>query len=314
MGSSEPESGSLVPGHAVDIETDLGPLWAEKGENVLTEALISTGAWDPTIRGLLRTALSAGDTFVDAGANIGYYTVLASREVGPDGRVFAVEPDPVNLAILRANLDRHACSNVTVLPVAAWDEHADLNMVRPPNEGATARVGSGVPGGDRVTAAPLDDTVPGRVDFLKIDTELTDHIVVGGAQRLLRENPAMLITVEFHPWEDTHTGDSPTQVLEVYEGLGLSPYLITPPGDGVMPTTYGRIANPSLREGQPCFDFAMSREMPRRLIYRPPLLERMATRMLSRRGLERAGDLLEHMPKSIRPRFRHRDRAPGSPS
>lgn len=304
----------LGPGVAVEVETDLGPLWAEKGAPLLTEALSSMGTWDPTVSGLIRTALFEGATFVDAGANIGYFTVMASRQVGPQGRVFAIEPDPVNLAILRANLDRHSCSNVTVLPVAAWHERAELNLMRPPEDGAVTRVGMAEGGGELIRATPLDDVVTGRVDYLKVDTELTDHIVVQGARRILRDNPSMLITVEFHPWEATHTGESPADVLEVYKGLGLVPFVITPPGDGVMPTSWEQISDPDLREGQPCFDFAMSREMPARLLYAQPLAERVAVRILGRKGLERAGDLLDHVPKRIRPRVRHRDRRPpGTP-
>jgi FkbM family methyltransferase len=295
----------------MEVETDLGPLWAERGGHVVTAALLSNAAWDTTISGLIRTALTAGDTFVDAGANIGYFTVLASRQVGPGGRVFAIEPDSLNLAILRANLERHGCSNTTVLPVAAWHEPAKLNIMRPAAEGAIARVGGPGVGGDQITAAPLDDLIEGQVDYVKIDTELTDHLVVKGARRILAENPSMLVTVEFHPWETTHTGDKPAEVLRVYRELGLTPYAITPPGDGVMQTTFDRIADPDLEEGHNCFDFAMSRRMPEGLLYRPPLLERVGTRLLGPRGLERAGDLLGHIPERIRPKFRHRDRTPG---
>lgn len=303
--------GGVDPELAVEVDTDLGPLWAERGAHVVTEALISNAAWDTTISGLIRTALGPGDTFVDAGANIGYFSVLAAKQVGPEGRVFAIEPDPVNLAILQANLERHGCSNATVLPVAAWHEAAELNIARPATDGAIARVGGPGAGGDRITAGAVDDLISGPVDYLKVDTELTDHLVVQGARRTLAENPSMLVTVEFHPWEETHTGDSPAQVLQVYRDLGLTPYEITPPGDGVMPTSFARIADPDLPEGHNCFDFAMSRQMPDGLIYRPPMLERVGTRLLGRRGLERAGDLLGHVPERIRPKFRHRDRRPG---
>ena len=309
---TEPADGprGFDPEIVVETQTDLGPLWAERDARVLTPALLATGTWDPTVGGLIRTALRPGDTFVDAGSNIGYFTVLASRQVGPEGRVFAIEPDPVNLMILRANIERHSCENVTVLPIAAWDERAELNIMRPPEDGAAARVGGPATGGARVEAAPLDELVEGPVDYLKVDTELTEHRVVKGARRLLDENPSMLVTVEFCPWEDRHTGESPVAVLDVYRDLNLRPHLITPPGDGVMPTSYARIADPALIKGHKCLDFALSREMPERLLYRWPLLERGATRLLGRKGLKRAGDLLELVPERIRPGIRHRDRKP----
>jgi FkbM family methyltransferase len=313
---NEPNYGGVSPVWkvAIEVETELGPLWAERTGHVVTEALRSTGAWDATISGLIRTVLTPGATFVDAGANIGYLSILASREVGPQGRVFAIEPDPVNLEILKANLQRHSCSNVTVLPVAAWDKPAQLNLMRPPDDGAITRVMGGARDGQVVRAAPLDELISGPVDYLKVDTELTDHIVVRGARRLLTENPSMLITVEFHPGERTHTGDSSADVLDVYADLNLRPFTITLPGDGVTPSSYARIANATVGEGDNCLDFAMSRDMPDRLIYQTPLLERAAMKMLGPAGLKRAGDLLEYLPKRVRPKFRHRDREPGPSS
>src|SRR5436190_10823798 len=115
----------LDPDRVIEAQTVLGPLWVEKGAEILTRSLVEGGMWDPTISGLMTNVLRPGMTFVDAGANIGYFSVLGSQLVGPEGRVFAVEPDPLNLAILRANLERLGCSNVTVLPVAAWSERTE---------------------------------------------------------------------------------------------------------------------------------------------------------------------------------------------
>jgi FkbM family methyltransferase len=287
------------PELVIEADTDLGRLWVERSGEILTRTLVERGRWDPNISGLLRRVLEPGMTFVDAGANIGYFSVLGSQLVGPAGRVFAVEPDRTNLNLLRANLSRHECSNVTVLPMAAWSERTQLNIRRPPGEGAVARVG--VPeGGRTVPAARLDELISGRVDYLKIDCELTDHIVVRGAEGLIRENPAMLISVEFHPWDDSHTGDSPSEILDQYRRMGLRPYEISPVGKGVMETTFDRIASPALADGNVSFDFAMSRDMPDRLLARG---------LLRGRGvLERAGELLEHIPAPIRPRIRRRDR------
>jgi FkbM family methyltransferase len=286
--------GELDPERVVDAETDLGRLWVEKNATVLTRSLVEEGYWDPTISGLMRKVLEPGMTFVDAGANIGYFSVLGSQLVGPTGRVFAVEPDPVNLSILRANLSRHGCANTEVLPVAAWSERTSLKMMRPADEGAITQVG-GTDGGQTVPAAPLDEMISGPVDYLKIDCELTDQVVVRGSKRLIRDNPSMLITVEFHPYEDTHTGESPSEILIQYRDMGLSPYRIRKEGDWVTPTSYEELGNSELPDGFNCFDFAMSKELPKRML-RPKGL------------LERAGDMLEYVPEAIRPRIRHRDR------
>jgi len=287
---------TLDPERVLEAQTRIGPLWVERGAQVVTRSLVEEGYWDPNITMLLKKVLGPGMTFVDAGANIGWFTVIASRVVGPEGRVFAVEPDPFNLSVLEANLSRHDCSNVTVLPFAAWSERTELDFARPPDEGAVGRVGQ-KGGGDLVRAARLDELIDGRVDYVKIDCELSDHVVVQGAEGLFTENPSMLVSVEFHPWHESHLGDSPAQVLDVYRRLELIPYEIVP--HGLRETDWERIASPRLQKDHIAFDFAMSRCPPATL----------EGRGLMKKGwLERAGDLLDHVPASIRPPIRHRDR------
>src|SRR5262245_46342376 len=117
---------ALGQAEVIDAETDLGRIYLEKGANLVTPSILEEGTYGPELSALLRDTLRPGMTFVDAGANIGYLSVLASKLVGEEGRVFAVEPFPLNARILEANLARHGCTNATVLPVAAWSERADL--------------------------------------------------------------------------------------------------------------------------------------------------------------------------------------------
>ena len=55
-------------------------------------AILHGGQWEPHLTGY-RGHLKPGMTFIDVGANIGYFTVLASRLVGPEGRVIGFEPN-----------------------------------------------------------------------------------------------------------------------------------------------------------------------------------------------------------------------------
>ncbi|MGA8926790.1 MAG: FkbM family methyltransferase [Solirubrobacterales bacterium] len=301
----------LDPDRVVEARTVLGPLLVEKDAEVLTRSLLEVGMWDQTISGLMENVLRPGMTFVDAGANIGWFSVLGSRLVGPTGHVFSVEPDPVNLSILRANLERNGCSNVSVVPVAAWSERTELDFARPPEEGAVARVGQDDGSGQRVPADRLDALIEGPIDYIKVDCELSDHVVVQGAEGLLRRNPAMLISVEFHPWHESHLGDRPPEILDRYRDMGLHPYEIV--RKGIRATTWEEIASPDLLEGHISFDFVLSRRdnaelKTRGLIARKGLLERQGVDLAKQKLLRAAGDLLEFVPQPIRPPIRHRDR------
>ena len=307
---AEAGAAQLDPGRVIEAPTIVGTLWLERsGENV-TRCLLDEGVWDLPISGLMENLLEPGMTFVDVGANIGYFSVLGSRLVGPTGRVYAIEPDEFNLAVLRANLTRHDCANVTVLPVAAWSERAELDFHRPP-DGAVARVGQDDGSGLRVPAAPLDELVDGPVDYLKVDCEHSDHVVVRGARRVLDGNPSMLLSVEFHPWEGSHLGESPQEILASYRAMGLRPYEIV--RRGIHPRSWEEIANPDLPQGNISFDMAISRADPdelrqRGLIARKGILERPAVDRTKQRLLRAGGDLLGRVPEPIRPRIRYRDR------
>ena len=111
-----------LPEDVVEAETAIGTLWLDATDTLITPLIREHHHWEGDVTAFLEHALRPGMTFVDVGANIGYFSVLGSQLVGDKGRVFAVEPDSRTLAILRANLWRHRGSNASVLPLAAYSE------------------------------------------------------------------------------------------------------------------------------------------------------------------------------------------------
>ena len=81
------------------------------------------GIWEPYETSLLLSMLRPGDVFVDVGANIGYFSVLAASVVGDDGAVFAFEPDPDNFRLLRRNVALNGQQASIVAVQAALAEH-----------------------------------------------------------------------------------------------------------------------------------------------------------------------------------------------
>ena len=72
--------------------------------------------------------LKPGDVVVEAGAYVGYYTLKMSQEVGPTGRVIAVEPVDENRNIILKNIEANDIQNVTVLPYAIWNEKGTVTF------------------------------------------------------------------------------------------------------------------------------------------------------------------------------------------
>jgi FkbM family methyltransferase len=298
----------LDPDGFVDVETDVGPLWVERDAEILTPELVESGRWQQDVISLMSAALRPGMTVVDAGANIGYVSVKASKLVGPAGKVFCVEADPGNVPILQTNLWRNGCTNATVLPVAAWSERAELNLtVFPDGGGACSHVSSGPVEDSAVPAYRLDELIDERVDYLKVDCEGTDHIVLSGATGFFRANPRLIATVEFAPDRDSHTGDTPADILSLYERLELKPYLITNAGR-LRRGTYRGLASSGSPDRLVVLDFALAGKQPTRLLAEHYLKEVPKTGFAHL--LRFGGDLLEYVPEPIRPRIRGRDRRP----
>ena len=62
------------------------------------------GVWEPIEASFIRGRLKPGMTLLDIGANVGYFSILGARAVGPSGTVVAIEPEPANYALLCANI------------------------------------------------------------------------------------------------------------------------------------------------------------------------------------------------------------------
>lgn len=75
------------------VEIDGLTIFLNPADKTITQAVLQSDAWEPETTAAIRNILKPGDTFIDVGANIGWFTLIASREVGEKGRVIAFEPD-----------------------------------------------------------------------------------------------------------------------------------------------------------------------------------------------------------------------------
>jgi FkbM family methyltransferase len=168
-----------------------------------------TGRYAPLEGALVRTSLGVGDTFVDVGANFGYFTLMAAAEVGRAGRVVAVEPDPRMVAELAANVALNALDRVTVVAAVASDRAGTVRLSGFREEGGNWGVSSivaAVDGGVSmdVPCAPLD-TLLDRADvdgvaLVKVDVEGAEGRVLAGMREGLRRRRYRRVMVELHPW------------------------------------------------------------------------------------------------------------------
>jgi FkbM family methyltransferase len=144
-----------------------------------------------------------GHTVFDIGANIGYYSLLASRQVGPSGRVLAFEPFARNISYLHRHLELNRVRNVTVIPMACSDRTSVSLFVT----GSNCATGHLADSAMRPVDGPAEYVATVSVDqivresgvvpnVLKIDVEGAEREVLSGAVQTLRSaRPVVLLSV-----------------------------------------------------------------------------------------------------------------------
>jgi len=129
------------------------------------------------------------DIVFDIGANVGYYTLLASVLVGKDGQVFAFEPLPANVRYMNCHITSNHISNTTVFQAAVSDYSGTAYF----DEGEHNSQGTLSQSGKmEVVCVSLDDlfaaeTIP-MPSVLKIDVEGAELLVLQGARQLLAKS------------------------------------------------------------------------------------------------------------------------------
>lgn len=171
--------------------------------DVMANRLGAEKWFEPAVRNLIATTLGPGKTFVDVGANIGYYSILGGRLVGESGRVLAIEPQQTVFSELVKNLNLNNLKNSTPLNIALSDQRATTNFYVP--ETGREALGSlrqnkrfDVSAVSSVEMFTLDEVLAthgiAHVDLLKIDVEGAELPVLKGAIQLLSsEKPPVIV-------------------------------------------------------------------------------------------------------------------------
>jgi FkbM family methyltransferase len=115
-------------GGVVDIERDGLKLRCHLGDNATERRLALKPEAPDTELNAIMARLKRGDTFVDVGANCGWFSINAARAVGKDGRVVAIEPLPVLRDRLAFNVAANDQSNVEIVPAAISDQPGTLTI------------------------------------------------------------------------------------------------------------------------------------------------------------------------------------------
>jgi FkbM family methyltransferase len=221
-------------GGDVRFSTPDGLQFTSMANNFSSFALCVAGARDPDIWRFITRRVGAGATFVDAGANIGAYSVPAARLVGPTGRVVAFEAHPATFRYLAKNIALNRLDWATPLNLALGAGPGTVSMAyNVANPGEThVRADGGEGFVVRVTAldAWLAEAAIGKVDYLKIDVEGFELPVLQGARDTIAASPDIAVQTEMEERHAERYGHDLSPIVALLSGLGLSPHHIQPDG------------------------------------------------------------------------------------
>src|ERR1035437_8563101 len=151
-----------------------------------------SGIWEPKTTEYVEKHLKEGQTFVDVGANVGYYSVLAAK-LG--AKVLAFEPSLNNRTLLEKNIKDNDC-DVQVFSQALSNENGSAILYTDTTPGQYSLMGKGK--GEAVEKVRFDDLNLGIPDMIKIDTEGNERNVLEGMQGVLNtDKPITLIIEDF---------------------------------------------------------------------------------------------------------------------
>lgn len=212
--------------------TTFGPALAGDTRDMIQQYIYFFGLWEPELTAWITSRLSPGDVFIDVGANIGYYSLLASTLVGRSGRVVAIEASPAIFRQLQENLARNGVGNVRSVNVAVSDRKGIVQLFRGPdhNIGETSVFpAAGFVPDDSVEAAPLEEVIPRKelasARLIKIDIEGAERLVVPGIESLLHSSRTDLeLIVEFHPQYLTEPGQRADDLVKLVNSTGFFAY------------------------------------------------------------------------------------------
>ena len=225
--SAAADTRSVVPIHGGDLTLRLDPL---DSLELLRQPFESREV------GLVKSLVQPGQTVVDVGANIGYYTLLFSRLVGDQGRVISFEPDPNNFELLSRNLADNRCDNVVPHRCAVGAEQTTLKLYRCPGNHGMHRAYESICCGDAfvtVESVVLDQYLADepRIDFLKMDIEGFEYFALQGMSRLLEQHSPTIL-IEFSPSALAEAGVSTTDFIRFFTERGYTISLVPESADG----------------------------------------------------------------------------------
>lgn len=193
----------------------------------IASSLLANGTYEPLLCEALAQVLKKDGVFMDVGANVGLFSLLAAHRLAPEGRVAAFEASPRIFTFLERNAQKNPSPSLTLFHRAVTTRSGEeLSFFDAPD----AKFGMGSlanrfsSNASVVKSISLDDAAEQlrlpRVDAIKVDVEGFELGVFQGARRLLSMTPAPVVFFEFNDWAEANATSTPGDAQRYLQELG----------------------------------------------------------------------------------------------
>lgn len=202
--------------------------------DTIQQKLLYFGVWEPNLTNFVKLRLKPGDCFIDVGANIGYFSILASKLVGSSGKVVAFEASPRIFDVLTEHIRVNDSKNVRAVNMAVGGAKGTLRLFAGPdgNGGATSTLACrGEEFECEIATDRLEELLESdemrRARLIKIDIEGAEAPVLNSIiDKIDAYGSECEIVAEISPSEFEYYGDTAAKVIQRFKTLGFHSYCL----------------------------------------------------------------------------------------
>jgi FkbM family methyltransferase len=214
-------------GITTEIVTSVDGQFLVLSNDAIAQHLKRGDRWEPHFTTIAQKLLSPGDIAVDIGANFGHNAVVMAKCVAPSGAVLAFEPQRIVFQQLCGNAILNNLDNIVANQCALGDQRGFTAMSPVNLQEEWVNVGA-TPlgqGGEQVEMRQLDDLQLPQVEFIKIDAQGSETMIIrGGRKTLERCHPVMFVEIEDKYL--LHMKSSPQELIAEIKAIGYDLYRI----------------------------------------------------------------------------------------
>ena len=214
---------SIIP---VQITIPEGVIMLDQTD-VAVSGSLALGVFENTEINLFRKYLKPNLVVVDIGANIGYYTIIAGKHIGPEGQVFAYEPEDRNYSLLKKNIEANGLANTIPIKIGLSKNHSICKLyLDENNKGRHSLAFKKNKEESTIETDTLDNSLKQhgspKVDIIKMDIEGAEFLALDGMRETIKRSPYLIIFTEFYPKAIIALGGDPLTYLKKLIEFGFS--------------------------------------------------------------------------------------------